>query len=324
MHAAVERIRTHCWALAARWAQAILDGAGPAAWWRDVDRVGRLARAGMDALVEALATGRPESFARFAGHLGHEAFVADVPLDEVVRALLRLKTLLVAFLGDQPDAEVLQAIDRAVVAATVESVRRYESELHRRRTVAQQRLDDLRQRLQHSTVVDPATGLFTATYFAAALRREIRRSRRFVRPLTVALLALDREDEIRETWGEAGVRVLTAQLADLLVRHVRQVDVRAVVGPGRLALLLPETSPEGGLAVAERLRAAVEAHPFTLPELPEASLPTTQTVSIALATFPRDGEDEQTLLRRLEETLEVARQERNVTLAADMGRPRSS
>lgn len=316
--AALERVRVHRRLLAARWADLIAATSGLHVWWQDAERVGRHTLAGMDAVCEALSADRPEPFAAFAARLSQEALAFRVPLHEVVRVVLEVKPVLLGFLAESPDhpgldEEFLRRLDRVSTTAVLEGIRHHERQRDRRAVAAQRQLEELRERLRRQVIIDPATGLFNANYFHIMLRREVRRSRRSNRGFTAALLALDQDEEICEAWGDEGLRALTAQVADILSRLTRQVDVRAALGPGRFGLVLPETPLEGGLVVAERIRRAVEQHPFTLPEAP---LPMTQTVSIGLAAFPQDAEDDRGLQERLEEALAMARSGRNATVAA--------
>jgi len=315
---ALERIRTHRRVLAARWARQVADFPRASPLWRDGQRIDRHMMAGMDALVEAASTGRMESFVDFAGRLSQEAFALQIPLDEIIRALLQIKPIALDFLADSGvtpvlDAETVQFVTRLVSVGILEAIRRHERQRDRRALAAQEQIDELRERLRRQVLVDPLTGLFNANYFAIAVRRESLRSRRFERTFTIGLVSLDQDDEIRESLGEEGLRAVTIQLADILTHATRQVDFRAALGGGRFGLILPETSLEGAFVLAERLRQAVENSAFALPDHP---FPMTQTVSIGLACFPRDGEDDQALLARAEEALARARAGKNTTIVA--------
>ena len=118
---------------------------------------------------------------------------------------------------------------------------------------------------------------------------------------------------VRESSGDEGLRAVTITLAGILTRSTRQVDVRAALGDVRFGLILPETPMEGALVLAERIRVAVEQHAFILPDRPS---PLARTVSIGLAGFPRDAEDDRGLLARLHDALARARGGGNTTVTA--------
>ncbi len=319
MHPAlIERIRTHRRILASRWSASIIDAPGASPWWHDAERTDRFTLSGIEALIEAASSGSADLFVAFASRLSQEAFALQVPPNEVIRAILVGKAVITEFLTEPDTSPVLdvasaQSLDRLVSAGLLESIRRHERQRERRLMTAQEQLEELRDRLRRQVVVDPPTGLYNANYFSIAVRREVRRSQRFGRVFSLAVVALDQDDEIRESWGDEGLRAVTITLADILTRSTRQVDLRAALGGARFGLILPETPMEGAFVLAERIRVAAEQHAFTLPDHP---FPLTQTVSIGLASFPRDAEDDRGLLTRLEEALARARAGGNTTVAA--------
>lgn len=314
---AIERIRAQRRALAAHWARQIAENPAVSASWGGQARLDPHMVSGIGALVEAITTDRVEPFADFAARLAQEAFALQVPVHEVIRVLLHVKPLLLELLADPAlppvDVETVRWLDRLISAGILEGIRRHEHQRDRRVIATQQQLEGLRDRLRRQMVVDGVTGLHNANYFAIAVRREVRRSRRFNRTFTLGLVALDQDDEIRESWGDEGLRAVTLHLADILTRATRQVDLRATLGSGRFGLILPETPLEGAFLLAERVRQAVEGGAFALPDHP---YPMTPTVSIGLACFPMDAEDDRGLLARLEEALARARGGRNTTVAA--------
>ncbi|MDR7419665.1 MAG: diguanylate cyclase [Armatimonadota bacterium] len=318
MPIALDRIRAHRRTLAAGWAAyaAGIPRASPV--WQDPARVHRHMLAGTDAFIEAAATGAVEPFMDFAGRLSQEAFALQAPLDEVLKVMLGFKHIVLDLLAEQqntpaPDAETVQFLNRLISVGILEAIRRHERQRDRRALALQEQIDSLRSRLRHQVLTDPVTGLLNANSFALAVRREVLRSRRFKRTFTIGLVSLDQDAEIAETLGDEGLRAVTIQLADLLTHSMRQVDFRAALGGGRFGFILPETSLEGGMTYAERLRTAVEEARFTLPDHP---FPLTRTVSVGLACYPRDGGDDQALLARAEEALGRARAVGNTTAAA--------
>ncbi len=319
MHeAAIERIRSQRRVLAARWTRQVAASPGISASWQDHERLDRQMLGGIEALLEAIATDRVEPFAEFSAHLSQEAFALRIPVHEVIRALLHVKSLLLEFLLEPApspalDVATVQWLDRLISAGILEGIRRHEHQRDRRTIATQEQLEGLRDRLRRQVVVDPVTGLYNANYFGIAVRSEVRRSRRFTRVFALGLFALDQDDEIRESWGDEGLRAVTLQIADILTRATRQIDLRASLGWGRFGLILPETVLEGAFVLAERIRQAVERCAFALPDHP---YPMTQTISVGLSCFPQDAEDDRGLLARLEEALARARGGRNTTVSA--------
>jgi diguanylate cyclase (GGDEF)-like protein len=314
----IDRVRTTRRLLASRWTAQVTEAPDGSPWWLDRARADRLMLAGIEALGDAMADGRVEPFAEFAARLSQEAFALQAPLHEVVRVILQLKPIVLEVLvgpapAPQPDVAALELLDRLISAGILEAVRRYESQRQRRAMATQEQVEALRDRLRRQVIVDPLTGLYNANHFPIAVRREVRRSRRFGRVFTVALVCLNQDDEIREAGGDEGLRGVVLQLSEILTRATRQVDVRAALGGTRFGLILPETPPDGAVAVAERIRRAIESASFEFPEHPHHM---THTVSIGLACFPQEAQDDAGLLARLEEALTRARAGRSATVAA--------
>ena len=111
-------------------------------------------------------------------------------------------------------------------------------------------------------VTDALTGAATKRYLLETLERELGRARRHGRPLALALFDIDHFKRINDTHGHlAGDEVLRL-LGSLVRTLVRAEECFARYGGEEFALVLPETSLEGAAAVAEKVRAAVHAHPF--------------------------------------------------------------
>lgn len=121
---------------------------------------------------------------------------------------------------------------------------------------------DLRQQLVRLAVRDPLTGLPNRRHFEELLRSELARVRRYGGTCSVAVIDVDHFKTYNDTLGHvAGDRVLR-DLADVLSAHVREPDVVARYGGEEFAVLFVDTRPDEAAVVLERLRAAVEAHPF--------------------------------------------------------------
>jgi diguanylate cyclase (GGDEF)-like protein len=313
----IDRIRTNRRLIASRWSAQVAETAGSSSPWLDRARADRLLQAGIEALDDALVRGRPEPFAEYAARLSQEAFALEAPLHEVIRVILQLKPIVLEVLAEgkaspRPHVAAFELLDRLTSAAILEAIRRFEQQRQRRVMVTQERVEALRDRLRRHVIIDPATGLYNANHFPVAVRREVRRSRRFGRVFALALVCIDQDEEIREAWGEDALRGVSLQVAETLVRATRQVDVRAALGSGRFGLILPETTLEGAVVVAERIRRTVEAAPFVIPD---QSHRVAHTVSIGLACFPHDAEDDAGLFVHIEETLAKARANQNRTVA---------
>jgi diguanylate cyclase (GGDEF)-like protein len=111
---------------------------------------------------------------------------------------------------------------------------------------------------------DPLTGLANRRWLMAQFEREFSRARRYFRPLALLYLDLDGFKGINDRFGHLfGDEVLQGASRAMLA-VLRTTDTLARVGGDEFAVLLPETSLEGALNVANKLRRALAAYSHQL------------------------------------------------------------
>ncbi len=137
--------------------------------------------------------------------------------------------------------------------------------------------------LEMAAKLDPKTELFNARYFASALESELERAKRFERPLSIVLADLDLLRDVNNTYGHLAGDAVLRGVADVLRSQLRPFDIPGRFGGEEFAIVLPEASHEEALAIAERVRCAVEAAAFPLPSVDGE---VTATISLGVATHP--------------------------------------
>jgi diguanylate cyclase (GGDEF)-like protein/putative nucleotidyltransferase with HDIG domain len=168
--------------------------------------------------------------------------------------------------------------------------------------------------LQEEARVDSKTGLFNARHFAAGLRDELARAVRFERPMSIVMADLDLLRDINNTYGHLAGDAVLKGVADIFRMELRDYDVPARFGGEEFALLLPETSLEQALEIAERIRRKVAETPF---EVETSSEPIRATISLGVAAYPGDGTDANELIHQADLAVYRAKlQGRNRALAA--------
>jgi diguanylate cyclase (GGDEF)-like protein len=101
---------------------------------------------------------------------------------------------------------------------------------------------------------DTLTGIPNSRQFFEVLGREVARSRRHRRPLTVAYLDLDGFKQVNDKHGHPTGDHVLQQAARVLKESIRLNDVVARLGGDEFALLLPETEPGESRTALERVR----------------------------------------------------------------------
>ena len=155
------------------------------------------------------------------------------------------------------------------------------------------RLSTTKERL---AVTDDLTNVYNSRFLKAALGREIQRGHRFGHPVSIAKIRLN---GLADETGPLAAAFL-GEVAVVLAAQVRSFDILGRHGRDNFVLLLPQTSQEGALEVAERARAAVESHAFSMGQAG------TITLSAGVASCPQDGSDAEKLLAAADRALQRA------------------
>jgi diguanylate cyclase (GGDEF)-like protein len=149
------------------------------------------------------------------------------------------------------------------------------------------------QRAEAQSVTDDLTGLSNSRYLNAALRREAKRASRSGRPLSLLFLDLDGFKQVNDTHGhQAGSRTL-AEAAGVIRGCARETDVVARFGGDEFSLILPDTSQDGAVSVARRIRERLRAACYLTSE----GLSIRLTASIGVATLPDVAASAEELLK---------------------------
>ena len=158
------------------------------------------------------------------------------------------------------------------------------------------------QAVESMAVTDTLTGLFVRRYFMEFAAEELERSKRHDLSCTLLMADLDEFKMKNDTYGHLTGDVVLREVAQLMRKNLREVDLIARYGGEEFILMLVETGPDQAMAIAERLRQLVEVQPIRAYD--EAL---TQTVSIGMASFPDDGEGLQPLIDRADQALYAAK-----------------
>ena len=126
---------------------------------------------------------------------------------------------------------------------------------------------------------DQLTGVHNRPTSLRMLQVEIDRSARHGRPIVVALADIDHFKRVNDTYGHAAGDLVLHHIAELIQSNLRTSDIVGRYGGEEFLIALPETDPDGGLAVIEKLRRAVGRNPVILPDGTELSV----TMSIGVA-----------------------------------------
>ena len=140
--------------------------------------------------------------------------------------------------------------------------------------------------LRRLSAIDRLTGVFNRGHLDERILGELGRAQRVQRPLSIAMLDVDRFKEFNDRYGHAAGDAGLRAVADRVRLMTRRSDVLARYGGEEFVLLLPDTGPDIALEKLEEIRVEVES---MLIELPRGQGSVALTLSAGIATYPDDG-----------------------------------
>jgi diguanylate cyclase (GGDEF)-like protein len=124
-------------------------------------------------------------------------------------------------------------------------------------------LNKLNLTLKEQSIRDGLTGLFNHRYFWHILRHDFSLAHRHHHELSCLLVDLDFFKKVNDLHGHLfGDKVLKG-VARQISKHVRQTDTVSRYGGEEFSIILPNTSLDGALFIAENIRKLVERCRFS-------------------------------------------------------------
>jgi diguanylate cyclase (GGDEF)-like protein len=168
--------------------------------------------------------------------------------------------------------------------------------------------EDFQRQMFESASRDALTQIYNKRFFVERLHSEHAFSIRHRAALSLIIFDLDHFKRINDTFGHlAGDHVL-ATLAKSIAPMIRSEDVFARYGGEEFVILSRSTDPPSAAVVAERVRAAIEAHPFTFDG---QRIPVTVSVGVAATPHPEIRAPEDLVSRADKALYEAKRGGRN-------------
>ncbi|MEM7168505.1 MAG: GGDEF domain-containing protein [Planctomycetota bacterium] len=142
----------------------------------------------------------------------------------------------------------------------------------------------LYEELRLQTIMDALTGCHNRHFLVSQMEKEVERTARTGRPLSLIFIDVDGFKEVNDTYGHAQGDLALQEISRELLVAVRTTDFVCRYGGDEFVLILPETDMESAEARAEGLRERIESLDFTPID---ESVPTgavALTISVGLAS----------------------------------------
>lgn len=123
------------------------------------------------------------------------------------------------------------------------------------------RNSEAHREVQEMATTDSLTGLFNKRHFCEALTKEFKVAMRYQTPVSLLMIDLDNFKLINDRFGHQAGDAVLKEIALLLTRSLREIDIPARYGGDEVAIILPETVIEQAFFVAKRIKKLIEEHP---------------------------------------------------------------
>jgi two-component system cell cycle response regulator len=172
--------------------------------------------------------------------------------------------------GNRVTRQVLSEGDKILLGSTTILKFSYHDQLE----------EAFQRQMSESALRDGLTRAYNKRYFGERIESELQYSLRHDTPLSLIFLDIDHFKRINDVHGhQAGDQVLV-QLATLVMSMLGDDEAFARYGGEEFAIIARGTDGSKAEALAERLRASVEAHPFAFGDAP---IPVTVSVGVSYA-----------------------------------------
>lgn len=111
--------------------------------------------------------------------------------------------------------------------------------------------------------LDGLTEIYNHRYFQEFLDKEISRTIRLENQLSLILTDIDNFKKFNDFYGHQAGDYVLKEVASLCGGLIRDYDLIARYGGEEFVFVFPETSEADALTIAEKIRAAIEQHPFS-------------------------------------------------------------
>jgi two-component system, cell cycle response regulator len=133
------------------------------------------------------------------------------------------------------------------------------------------------------TTMDGLTQINNKRYFLETLEREISRSHRYGRNLSLIMFDIDHFKDVNDTYGHLAGDYVLKRLASVIKARIRREDIMARYGGEEFAIILPEIDQQNARAFADKIHKLVQETEFIFEE---TIIPI--TISVGVATSHAD------------------------------------
>ena len=265
----------------------IMDGTLSRALYRYQSIMVPATRGEYSILLHVIAT-KTRINGMFVGRLHRARKPIDTPS-------LNALTIILGYTAHALENITLQAMFRENIQDLEQSVRAKNMELE----VTTRQLKKSNEQLEIVSNTDHLTRIYNRRFLMKELDREMRLARMNMTFFSIIILDIDYFKSVNDSYGHQNGDLVIIAVAELVQNKMRGRDLVARYGGEEFVVLMPETSLNAAVRIAERLRTSVREISFSSPM---ENL--TITISLGVATFlPGIVDDSDSLIRHADKAL---------------------
>jgi two-component system cell cycle response regulator len=162
--------------------------------------------------------------------------------------------------------------------------------------------DKMIKELKRLTIEDSLTGLYNSRHFFDQLDKEIKRSDRYLHPISLMFIDVDNFKEINDTYGHMIGDKILALIAKGIKACLRSNDIAYRFAGDEFTIILPETTSREAKVVADRILSKFAIEPLVINEQETPKI----TLSIGIAEYQMN-EGNQQFVHRADVTMYEAK-----------------
>jgi len=166
-----------------------------------------------------------------------------------------------------------------------------------------------KKRIEELSITDRLTGLYNRLKLDEVLSLHVSLALRHQNVFSTIILDIDKFKSVNDTYGHQVGDTLLQEIAKVLKNNVRLEDIIGRWGGEEFLIVLPNTTHDGAMLLAEKLRKAIEQTAF--------STVGTRTSSFGVASYVQ-GDDTKTIVGRADEALYRAKESGRNKVEAEM------
>ena len=156
----------------------------------------------------------------------------------------------------------------------------------------------LYRQMELLAITDGLTQLINHKHFQKALEKEIERSKRYKRPVSLLILDIDHFKSVNDNYGHPTGDLVLREIAQSIRDMLRANDIAARYGGEEFAVIIPENDEKGALMTAERIRKIVEQK-----EIRSGNEQVRVTISVGCASYPNLATTQKDLINHADKAL---------------------